>query len=105
MNIIIFPVNNTRRHETGGRFYCLNNHLTITGQQNRPLVFSVLLSSVRELKDSLVSQSLSYGMAISMLNAGTSVNDVSEKCGFLSASAFSNSFKKNFGYSPTKMLL
>ena len=46
-----------------------------------------------------------FGMAISMLNAGTPVNDVAEKCGFLSASAFSNSFKKNFGYSPTKISL
>lgn len=46
-----------------------------------------------------------FGMAIFMLNAGTPVNDVAERCGFLSASAFSNSFKKNFGYSPTKIFL
>ena len=46
-----------------------------------------------------------FGIALSLLNSGTPINDVAEQCGFLSASAFSNSFKKNFGYAPTKIFL
>ena len=46
-----------------------------------------------------------FGAALSMLNQGVPINDIAEKCGFLSASAFSNSFKKNFGHPPTKLFL
>ena len=42
----------SQRQRTRGRFYCLNNHLTITGQQNRPLVFlDIAIASLENSND------------------------------------------------------
>ena len=43
-----------------------------------------------------------FDIAISLISQGVSINEVAEKCGFSSVAAFSNSFKKKFGYSPSK---
>ena len=43
-------------------------------------------------------------MAISMIEKGVTIAEASAKCGFLSISAFSNSFKKRFGFSPGKLI-
>ena len=43
-----------------------------------------------------------FDIAISLISQGVSVNETAEKCGFSSAAAFSNSFKKKFGYSPSE---
>ncbi len=44
-----------------------------------------------------------FDIALSMIANGSSISDAAEKSGFLSVSAFSNSFKKRFGYPPTKI--
>ncbi len=43
-------------------------------------------------------------MAYMMLLGDVTVGEVAERCGFLSVSAFSNCFKKFFGYSPTNII-
>jgi len=45
-----------------------------------------------------------FDMAISMIEKGMTIAETSAKCGFLSTSAFSNSFKKSFGFSPGKLI-
>ena len=44
-----------------------------------------------------------FDIALGMLESGISISEVAEKVGFLSVSAFSNSFKKKFGFPPTKI--
>jgi len=44
-------------------------------------------------------------MALAMLKEGMSVAEVAQNCAFLSTSAFSNSFKKRFGKSPTQFVV
>ena len=43
-----------------------------------------------------------FDIAISLISQGASINETAEKCGFSSVAAFSNSFKKKFGYSPSE---
>ncbi|MBQ5777969.1 MAG: helix-turn-helix transcriptional regulator, partial [Oscillospiraceae bacterium] len=43
-------------------------------------------------------------MALAMLEEGVNVAEVAQNCGFLSTSAFSNSFKKRFGKSPVRFV-
>ena len=43
-------------------------------------------------------------IAVSMLKAGISIGEIAENCGFLSSSAFSNSFKKQYGCSPREFV-
>lgn len=45
-----------------------------------------------------------FDMAIAMIEKGATIAEASAKCGFLSISAFSNSFKKRFGFSPGKLI-
>lgn len=45
-----------------------------------------------------------FDMAISMIEKGVTIAEASAKCGFFSISAFSNSFKKRFGFSPGKLI-
>ena len=44
-----------------------------------------------------------FDIALNLLHGGSSITEVAEKVGFLSVSAFSNSFKKKFGFPPTKI--
>lgn len=44
-----------------------------------------------------------FDVALSMLEKGIPVGEVAQNCGFLSTSAFSNSFKKRFGFSPVTL--
>lgn len=45
-----------------------------------------------------------FNIAVSMIENGASIGEASVGCGFLSAAAFSNSFKKRFGFSPKKLI-
>ncbi|MBE6930119.1 MAG: helix-turn-helix transcriptional regulator [Ruminococcaceae bacterium] len=44
-----------------------------------------------------------FDVAIDLLKAGVSVGDAAEKCGFESGAAFSSSFRKKFGFPPTRI--
>ena len=44
-----------------------------------------------------------FQMALAMLKRGLLVGEIAQKCGFLSTSAFSNSFKKRFGFPPVNL--
>lgn len=43
-------------------------------------------------------------VAVSMLRRGIAIGEIAEKCGFLSTSAFSSCFKKQFGCAPSEFI-
>ena len=45
-----------------------------------------------------------FNIAVSMLENGMSIGETALGCGFLSSAAFSNSFKKRFGFPPKKLI-
>lgn len=64
--------------------------------------FSKLFTQTTGLAPYQYIRNYRFDIAISLLSQGFSVSETADRCGFLSVAAFSSSFKKKFGYSPSE---